>query len=223
MLTNIAEKLGILDIVAPWIEGNDEDPNQRSQSRTQSKSQKANTTSNPSSRSRSSGDRTGSTSQRANPSAGSGVNHGNARGSTATTSNNSTKRTRDEDSAPLEKNMVLEATKEREKQKRKITILKAQKEEEERSSKVGQFAKKQRVSYHHRATNKRYDAVIIGVHLDDGPDKPYYTIKYNQTECFVDACGVEEEKECTVEKQTNPDRLTALPWDEDKTWELIRK
>jgi hypothetical protein len=29
------------------------------------------------------------------------------------------------------------------------------------------------------------------------------------------------EKEFFVEKQTNPDRLTALPWDEDKTWKII--
>jgi hypothetical protein len=33
--------------------------------------------------------------------------------------------------------------------------------------------------------------------------------------------GMEEKKEVAVEKQTNPDRLTALPWDEAKTWELI--
>jgi hypothetical protein len=51
----------------------------------------------------------------------------------------------------------------------------------------------------------------------------YQTISYKQIEHFVDECGIEGKKEWTVEKQTNPDRLAALPWDEDKTWALIER
>ena len=56
----------------------------------------------------------------------------------------------------------------------RFRILKAQKEEEDQARESGKFAKKQRVSYHHRGSDTYYDAVIAGVHLDDGPDKPYY-------------------------------------------------
>ena len=66
-------------------------------------------------------------------------------------------------------------------------MLEAQKEEEERAAKYGKFAKKQRVSYHHRANDTYYDAVIVGVHLDDGPDKPYYVSNFS----FLIACCVE--------------------------------
>jgi hypothetical protein len=57
---------------------------------------------------------------------------------------------------------------------RRFQTLKSQKEEEDRAQQSGKFAKKQRVSYHHRGNNTDYDAVIAGVHFDDGPDKPYY-------------------------------------------------
>ena len=38
----------------------------------------------------------------------------------------------------------------------------------------GHFVKKQKVRYLHKATDTWHDAVIVGVHFDDGPDKPYY-------------------------------------------------
>lgn len=58
-------------------------------------------------------------------------------------------------------------------------MLEAQKKEEERAANYGKFAKKQRVSYHHRANDTYYEAVIVGVHLDDGPDKPYYVSNFS--------------------------------------------
>jgi len=57
---------------------------------------------------------------------------------------------------------------------RKFELLKAQLEAEELAEKNGKYAKRQRVSYHHKMTGTHYDAIIVGVHLDDGPDKPYY-------------------------------------------------
>ena len=39
---------------------------------------------------------------------------------------------------------------------------------------AGHFVKKQKVQYHHRGTNTFHDATVVGVHYDDGPDKPYY-------------------------------------------------
>ncbi|GFH60106.1 hypothetical protein CTEN210_16582 [Chaetoceros tenuissimus] len=100
-------------------------------------------------------------------------------------------------------------------------MLEAQKEEEERAAKYGKFAKKQRVSYHHRANDTYYDAVIVGVHLDDGPDKPYYTIKYKRPNTYENDDGQEITEEIEIEKQTTPDRLKAVPFDYDKTWKII--
>jgi hypothetical protein len=57
---------------------------------------------------------------------------------------------------------------------RRFNMLRTQKEEEDRARNIGQYAKKQRVSYHHRGSNKQYDAIIVGVHFDDGPTNPYY-------------------------------------------------
>jgi hypothetical protein len=153
MLTNIAEKLGILDVVAPWI-GNDEGhPNnagaaQRTTNPTNSDCN-ARTQRNASKRGL---DKTHSTSS--------------VRSENVTTTNPSRRKNA--------KTLGNAESEQRQREKRRITMLTAQKEEEDRSRKIGQFAKKQRVSYHHRGTNKQYDAFIVGVHLDDGPDKPYY-------------------------------------------------
>ena len=38
----------------------------------------------------------------------------------------------------------------------------------------GMFAKRQNVIYYHKGSNKKYYSQIIGVHFDDGPDRPYY-------------------------------------------------
>ena len=61
----------------------------------------------------------------------------------------------------------------------RLRMLKAQYDAEEQASKHGEFsfAKRQRVSYHHRGSGLNYGAVIIGVHSDDGPEKPYYVSK----------------------------------------------
>ena len=44
----------------------------------------------------------------------------------------------------------------------------------------GQFAKKQKAEYNDRVVSNDtwVPCVIVGVHLDDGPDKPYYTIEF---------------------------------------------
>ncbi len=57
---------------------------------------------------------------------------------------------------------------------RRYRRLKAQYESEQNAEKVNQFAKMQRVSYHSKVDDRYIDAVVVGVHLDDGPDKPYY-------------------------------------------------
>lgn len=56
----------------------------------------------------------------------------------------------------------------------KRTRLEAQKKAEELAESKGVFAKKQRVRYHNKSNNTISDAVVVGVHYDDGPDKPYY-------------------------------------------------
>ncbi len=83
------------------------------------------------------------------------------------------------------------------------------------------FAMKQRVRYLNKTTNSVCDAVVVGVHLDD-PDDPYYTIKYKkQCEETADD-GSKNVVIREVEKQTNPDRLSRVPWDEDKSWGLLQ-
>ena len=39
----------------------------------------------------------------------------------------------------------------------------------------------------------------------------------------MDDDGIEKSDELIMEKQTTPDRLTRLPWDENETWEVIRQ
>jgi hypothetical protein len=51
--------------------------------------------------------------------------------------------------------------------------LDAQKRAEKLAEANGVFAKKQRVFYHNKSTSTMHDAYIVGVHFDDGPDKPY--------------------------------------------------
>jgi len=52
--------------------------------------------------------------------------------------------------------------------------LDAQRKLEADAESRGVFAKKQRVRYHNKLQGRWDDAVIVGVHYDDGPDKPYY-------------------------------------------------
>jgi len=100
--------------------------------------------------------------------------------------------------------------------------LRTQFEQERAAESRGVFAKRQRVQYLHKQTDVSYDAVIQGVHLDDGPDKPYYTIKYKKQITFTDDDGNERSDICEIEKQTNPDRLRRVIWDEDEVWEALK-
>jgi hypothetical protein len=59
-------------------------------------------------------------------------------------------------------------------EERKEKLLKAQFEDETHALDHGHFCKRQRVMYHHRSKDAFYEAVIVGVHYDDGPNKPYY-------------------------------------------------
>lgn len=120
MLTKIAEKLGILDLVAPWTGKDEIEP-------------AANT----------SNDATRSEEQTRQP-------------------------------TPQEARDEALARKLQAEEDRRLNTLKAQKEAEDRAEKDGLYAKRQRVLYVHRGTDKQYDAMVVGVHFDDDPDKPYY-------------------------------------------------
>lgn len=113
-----------------------------------------------------------------------------------------------------------------EEQKRVVMLeerVQTQYKAEEAARERNQFAKKQRVLY--TAADQKYDAVIVDVHFDDHPEHPYYTIKYkrleNNTNCEVTS-GKEAKNIIEVEKQTNPERLTSVRWDKDKTRKLLR-
>lgn len=66
------------------------------------------------------------------------------------------------------------------------------------------FAKKQRVEYNDRVVSADtwVPAQVIGVHLDDGPENPYYTIAFQRTRD-----GETED----MEKQTQPERIRRYP------------
>lgn len=102
------------------------------------------------------------------------------------------------------------------KEYKRYCSLRSQFEEERAAETRGTFAKRQRVQYLHKQTNTNYDAVIQGVHLDDGPDRPYYTIKYKRPETIFEEDGSEREEIIEIEKQTTPDRLRRVVWDEDE-------
>lgn len=88
-------------------------------------------------------------------------------------------------------------------------LLESQRDLEREALSGCRFAKLQRVRYYHKMSDTWINgAHIVGVHYDDGPDKPYYTIQYN------DDCR-------KVEKQTTVDRLKPSSWEEDKTWEIL--
>lgn len=90
-------------------------------------------------------------------------------------------------------------------------LIEGQKNREETASSRNQFTKQQRVRYYHKISDQRIDeAVVVGVHYDDGPDKPYYTIKYNRPQ-----------DGSTMEKQTTEDRLEEVEFDEQKTWAIL--
>mmetsp|Transcript_26941 Transcript_26941/g.37869 ORF Transcript_26941/g.37869 Transcript_26941/m.37869 type:complete len:163 (+) Transcript_26941:535-1023(+) len=101
--------------------------------------------------------------------------------------------------------------------------LESQRKRELEAESRGAYIAKQRVKYHFRATDSFHDAVILGVHLDDGPDHPYYTIKYQKADVTLNEQGDEEASLVQVEKQTTPDRLHRVPWDEEATWSILSR
>ena len=72
------------------------------------------------------------------------------------------------------------------------------------------FCKNQRVEYLHKTTGRQFEAVVVDVHLDDGIDRPYFTVRYQS--------GSPPEM---IEKQTTGDRLSHVGFDEAKTYEII--
>lgn len=52
--------------------------------------------------------------------------------------------------------------------------LQTQHELEKKAEEMNQFAKWQRVLYYSKIDDMMIEAVVVGVHFDDGPDKPYY-------------------------------------------------
>lgn len=109
---------------------------------------------------------------------------------------------------------------ERTKRRRLDAQFKAEKDAEARGPNF--YAKKQRVRYHNKATNSVCDAYIVGVHYDDGPNHPYYTIKYKRQCEEILKDGSKRTVVREVEKQTNPDRLSRLPWDENAAWKVLQ-
>ncbi|KAL7555352.1 hypothetical protein ACA910_001388 [Epithemia clementina (nom. ined.)] len=90
-------------------------------------------------------------------------------------------------------------------------ILDAQKSSEVQALARDDFCKNQRARYLHKASQTWYnDALVVSVHNDDGVEKPYYTILYHP-----------RPGEEPVEKQTTRDRLAHVPWDENKTREIL--
>lgn len=109
---------------------------------------------------------------------------------------------------------------ERTKRRRLDVQLKAEKDAEARGPNF--YAKRQRVRYHNKATNSVCDAYIVGVHYDDGPNHPYYTIKYKRQCEEILQDGSKRTVVREVEKQTNPDRLSRVPWDENAAWKVLQ-
>lgn len=61
------------------------------------------------------------------------------------------------------------------------------------------YSKNDPTVYFHKASGTNFDAKIVGVHFDDDPENPYYTIQYTASDGE------------RVERQTTEDRL--LPVD----------
>ena len=104
-----------------------------------------------------------------------------------------------------------EEDRERRETEHRNRLIEGQKDREQKASALNQYTKQQRVRYFHKTSDQWIDeAIVVGVHYDDGPDKPYYTIKYSRPE-----------DEATIEKQTTEDRLEEVEFDEEKTWAIL--
>lgn len=103
----------------------------------------------------------------------------------------------------------------------RYTRLRSQFDQERTAETHGVFAKKQRVEYFNQSTATCHPAIILDVHLDDGPHRPYYTIKYLKPLRYINDHGIEMETICEVEKQTERTQLTRVVWDDDAAWEAL--
>ena len=74
------------------------------------------------------------------------------------------------------KKLREEALRQQQRQAKQIreNRLRVQLEAEKRAEMYHQYAPHQRVRYHFRATDTWYDAIVVAIHFDDGPDNPYY-------------------------------------------------
>ena len=100
-------------------------------------------------------------------------------------------------------------------------IVEAQRKREEMASLKNAFVVNQQASYFCKATETRYDATIVGVHFDDGPDRPYYTVRFWRNEVENEEEGGESVVRRSVEKQTTPDRLERVDFDPEQTWRIL--
>jgi hypothetical protein len=76
----------------------------------------------------------------------------------------------------------------REKEKNELeSSMEMQRAKELDAERRNAFAVNQRVRYFHKSSNAWYDAYVAGVHLDDGPDKPYYVRHFD---LFSDILGL---------------------------------
>ena len=93
-------------------------------------------------------------------------------------------------------------------ERKRQEALQAQKVQEIKALARNSFCKNQRVKYLHKASGRQYEAVVSDVHFDDGIDRPYFTIRYNNAQEMI-------------EKQTTSDRLSYVGFDEAKTYQII--
>jgi len=97
--------------------------------------------------------------------------------------------------------------------------MRLQKVQETQALGRNSFCKNQRVRYLHKASGRRYEAVIVDVHFDDGIDRPYFTVRYHRQS--DDNNGGGQSLPEMIEKQTTSDRLSYVSFDEAKTYEII--
>ena len=62
----------------------------------------------------------------------------------------------------------------------RYTRLRSQFDREREAESRGVFAKKQRVRYNNQSTGTFHSAIVLDVHLDDDPNRPYYVSSFIQ-------------------------------------------
>lgn len=68
----------------------------------------------------------------------------------------------------------------------------------EQSHSFNKYSKNDNTIYFHKASGTNFDAKVVGVHFDDDPENPYYTIQYTASDGE------------RVERQTTEDRLLPI-------------